>query len=306
MQTDSESCRLAMVFNIQRFSLHDGEGIRTLVFFKGCPLRCEWCANPEGQNFETELFFDNRKCIGCRSCMAAARKGELEWDDGIRIRRENVRRPERLVQACPSEALTAAGEEKTIETILAAAERDRVFYRDSGGITLSGGEPFAQPRLAKGLAAEAKRRDMGTAVETCLGVPWRNVEPSLPFLDRVYADVKHVNTEKYAAATGGDLALPSENIRRLAKSGIPTTARTPVVPGFNDSPEELDAIAGFVAGTGIGELRLMPYHTYGEEKYRLLGRIPPLAGTPASRPEDLTESAEDLAQRFGLRVGIGG
>ena len=252
------------------------------------------------------MFFDNRKCIGCRSCLAAAREGELEWDGGLRIRRENLRHPERLARICPSEALAVAGEEKTIEAVLDTAERDRVFYRGSGGITLSGGEPFAQPRWAKGLAAEAKRRGMGTAVETCLAIPWRNVEPSLPFLDMAYADVKHVDAEKYAVATGGDLVLPSENIRRLAESGVPTTARTPVVPGFNDTPEELAAIAGFVAGIGIEELRLMPYHNYGEGKYRLLGRVPPMAGTPASRPADLAETAESLAKLFALRVGVGG
>lgn len=296
-----------MIFDIQRFSLHDGEGVRTVVFFKGCPLRCAWCSNPESQAGGAELFFNPDKCIGCRDCLQAASGNELTWDNGPRIRRDGSLRAGCFAGVCPAEALTVAGEDKSVAAIMAAVEKDRVFYRGKGGITLSGGEPFAQSGLAKTVLAEAKRRGLTTAVETCLAVPWKNIEPALPFLDHVYADVKHVDADKYRAGTGGDVSLSMDNLRRLSAAGIQLAARVPVIPGFNDSPGDLEAIATFIAGLGsISVMHLMPYHNYGEGKYRLLDRDYPLAGIRSTPPEALAATAASLAQRFGLTVRIGG
>lgn len=293
-----------MIFNIQRFSLHDGDGVRTVVFFKGCPLRCAWCSNPESQSFRAELFFDASKCIGCRDCAGAAADREIAWDNGPRIDRAAIADASRYAGVCPTEALTVEGEDWTAEAIAAEAIKDKVFYRGRGGLTLSGGEPFAQPDLAAGVLAAAKRENLATGAETCLAVPWTNVEKSLPHLDAVYADVKHVDGEKYGLHTGGDIALPLANLERLAESGIPVSARVPVIPGFNGGLSELEAIAAHVAGLGIRALHLMPYHSFGEGKYRLLGREYALAGLPSTPPERLEPAAEALRRLFGLEVRI--
>ncbi len=296
-----------MIFDIQRFSLHDGEGVRTVVFFKGCPLRCAWCSNPESQSAAPELLFDARKCIGCRDCLRAAANGEIEWRDGPRVRRDRQITAHHFIRACPSEALTVAGREKSVAAILDEAEKDRVFYVRRGGITLSGGEPFAQPAMAMDLAREAKWRGLDTVAETCLAVPWRHIEPSLPFLDAVYADVKHTDPAKYQAGTGGALSLPRENLRRLAASGVKVTARIPVIPDFNSLPEELDVIVAFVAGLGsIRTAHLIPYHNFGEGKYGLLDRKYPMAGIRSLAPEDLAETAAAMTKKYGLEVRCGG
>ena len=182
-----------------------------------------------------------------------------------------------------------------------------MFYRGRGGITLSGGEPFAQPELAAELAAEARRRGLTVAAETCLAVPWRAIEVCLPHLDAVFADVKHADPGKYRAGTGGDPELCRDNLRRLAASGVPVAARVPVVPGFNDDFRDLAAVAELVAGLGVVKtLRLMPYHNYGLAKYRLLGRDYQFGGVPPLAPESLAGTASRLAAEYGLEVGIGG
>lgn len=295
-----------MIFNIQRFSLHDGAGIRTLVFFKGCPLRCSWCSNPESQAFTPEFFFDAAKCIGCRDCADNSAAGEVAWTGAPAIDRSARFDAGRFRRLCPAEALTVAGEEKSVDAILAEVDKDRLFYRGGGGLTLSGGEPFAQPEFAAELLAGAKRRGLATAAETCLAVRWNAIEPSLPFLDAVYADVKHVDPAAFRRATGGDLDLVTENLRRLARHGPPLAARVPVIPGFNADAEVLDAIAAFVASLGsVKTLHLMPFHSFGEGKYALLGRRYHHAGTPSMRPEELTEVAEAL-RRHGMEIRIGG
>ncbi len=271
-----------MIFNIQRFSLHDGDGVRTVVFLKGCPLRCAWCSNPESQAFGPETMFDPDKCIGCGDCRQAD-------------------------YLCPAEARTLAGEEKTVDAIMAEVEKDKVFYKESGGVTLSGGEPFSQPELAAELFARAKASGLSTGVETCLAVPWRNIEPSLPHLDSVYADVKHADAAKYREWTGGDLGQALDNLSRLATSGVPVSARVPVIPGFNESDGELHAIAAHVADLGgVARLHLLPFHNRGQEKYRLMGRAYRFAGIPSGKPEALAETADRLRAAFPLEILIGG
>lgn len=295
-----------MIFNIQRFSLHDGDGIRTLIFFKGCPLACAWCSNPESQSFQPEFLLDREKCIGCRDCAAAAVGGEVDWDNGPRLDRDRPFAPELFRRLCPAEALTVAGEERDVDAIVREALKDRLFYRNGGGITLSGGEPFAQPDFARRLLAAAKDAGLATGVETCLAVGWPAIEPCLPHLDFVYADVKHVDPDKYRAATGGDPSVAHDNLRRLARSGTPWSARIPVIPGFNSDGDELDAIAAFVASLGSAKaLHLIPFHPFGEGKYRLLDREYAFSGVPATLPEDLAAAAQRLA-RHGLTVHIGG
>lgn len=271
-----------MIFAIQRFSLHDGDGIRTVVFFKGCPLRCAWCSNPESQAFGPEVMFDPGKCIQCGDCRQTA-------------------------FPCPAEARSIAGEDKGVDAILAEVTKDRLFYKDTGGLTLSGGEPFSQPDAAAELLAGTKAAGLSTGVETCLAVPWRNIEPSLRHLDSVYADVKHTDADKYREWTGGDLRQALDNLARLAGCGVPVSARVPVIPGFNDTAADLESIAGHVAGLRtIAKLHLLPFHNLGQEKYRLLNREYRFSSVPSTKPDTLLETADHLRAAYPLEILIGG
>ncbi len=349
-----------MIFNIQRFSTHDGPGIRTVVFLKGCPLHCPWCENPEGQAYREELFYDERLCIGCLDCLAVSRRGEIALacstpgDDGSgparagrpagwplsspgdrsaqdgsvedrgresgRPSADPVRRPlfhrarvkaaGRYRAVCPANALTVVGEERSVEEIVAEVEKDRPFYGASGGVTLSGGEPFAQPRFLLELARELCRRRIDVAIETSLQVPWRVIEPALPFLSLVLADLKHVDAARYHDATGGDLSEVLANFAHLQAAKVAVVVRVPVIPGFND--RELAAIIRHAALLRkVRELHLLPYHDLGRGKLELLGRDDPmgdLRGTdelsPCS-PEGLAPFVK-VAQAEGLTCIIGG
>ncbi len=296
-----------MIFNIQRFSTHDGAGIRTIIFFKGCSLRCPWCENPESQSFAQELAWDERKCIGCLECTHAAADGEMAVEGGRPVfHREKIRDPGKFREVCPSGALTVLGEEKSIPDIIREVEKDLPFYnRSGGGVTISGGEPYDQPvfllRVVRALAAIGLK----PAVETALGVPWSVIEPSLPFVDSFLADVKHADAARLKAVTGGSLPRVVENLRALERSGAVVTVRVPVIPGFNDSLPEIAQIVDLAASlSNVRSIHFLPYHTLGMGKYRLLGREYPLgAGTG---PAGDMRAYLDLARARGLEAVTGG
>lgn len=315
-----------MIFNIQRFSTHDGPGIRTVVFLKGCPLRCPWCENPEGQSPRPELFYDSRLCVGCLECLSASRRGEVTVEDGFGGRhpaaggaarlvrpvfhRERITSAERFRQVCPAAALTVTGEERSVEGIADEAEKDRVFYGNTGGVTLSGGEPFAQPRFLLALVRELHRRAIDAVIETSLQAPWRAIEPVLPYLSLILADLKHVDPIKYHDATGGELSEVLANFGRLRAEGARVLVRVPVIPGFND--QDLAAIIHRAASLAtVRELHLLPYHKLGQGKLKLLGRDDPMATfgatgeAPALSEEGLAPFV-GIAESEGLKAVIGG
>ncbi|HUX12620.1 MAG TPA: glycyl-radical enzyme activating protein [Spirochaetia bacterium] len=302
-----------MIFNIQRFSTHDGPGIRTVVFFKGCPLHCPWCENPESQSIEPALMYDPGLCIGCLDCTTAASDGEVavgESDEAGRRRpvfhRARMGSLERFRRVCPTGALTVTGEQRSVAEIVAEVEKDLAFYGDDGGATLSGGEPFMQPGLVAAVARALGERGIGTAVETSLQAPWSAIEPALPHLSLFLADVKHADPAKYREATGGNLAVVRENFRRLASAGAHVIARVPVVPGFNDSAGEMDAILQFISSfSNIKEVHFLPYHTLGNGKYALLGMDLRMAAV-ASLPNETMEPYAEAARNIGLVAVIGG
>ena len=311
-----------MIFNIQRFSTHDGPGIRTVVFFKGCPLRCPWCENPESQSIEPALMYDPGLCIGCLDCVAAAEGGVAvgkvavgkvavgEPDETGRRRpvfhRARMGSLERFRQVCPTGALTVTGEQRSVAEIVAEVEKDLPFYGEGGGATLSGGEPFMQPGLVAAVARALGERGIDTAVETSLQAPWSAIEPALPYISLFLADVKHADPAKYREATGGNLAVVRENFRRLASAGAHVIARVPVVPGFNDSAEEMDGILQFISSlANIREVHFLPYHTLGNGKYALLGMDLKMAAV-ASLPNDKMEPYAEAARNIGLVAVIGG
>ncbi len=258
-----------MVFDIQRYSLHDGPGLRTNVFFKGCPLRCQWCANPESQNLQPELALFENNCIDCgqfdRSC-------PLYWAD--RPAEEIADTFNERVSICPTGAIHWIGERRTAGEIMQTVRRDMPFYGDGGGMTLTGGEPTMQPELAEALLRLGQSEGIATAMETCGHTPWRVFERLIPYLDTILFDIKHIDSDLHQTFTGMDNDLILSNLQRLAARNAPLTIRIPLIPGFNATPSAIRTIAEFVLSLNgsVKTIDLLPYHTLSRAKYKALGR----------------------------------
>jgi pyruvate formate lyase activating enzyme len=296
-----------VIFDIQRFSVHDGPGIRTLVFFKGCPLACLWCSNPESQHFGAELLFDPAKCVACGGCVGACPHRAVRREgDRVEYEREACVACGRCVDVCYAEARTMAGRQVTVAEVLAEVCKDAPFFaRSGGGVTLGGGEPLAQAEFALAILRECRAQDIHTAIETCGHVPWSASEAILPWTDLFLFDLKHLDTLKHRSHTGGDVSRIVSNLRQLAASGARVTVRVPVVPGFNDTLKDIRAIADHVASIGIRELHLLPYHRLGQNKYRLLGRNYNFMGSEKVAEARL-KALRAEAQAAGLHVQFGG
>ncbi len=294
------------VFDVQRFCLHDGPGIRTVVFFKGCPLRCRWCQNPESLRSEPEVAFFADRCAGCMRCAGACEHGAVR-PGRARVDRAACEACGACAAACPHEALRLVGREVEAEDLLAEVARDLPYFAATGGgVTLSGGEPLAQPRGAARLLAGCKERGLHTLVETCGAVRWRNLEQALPFVDRWYFDLKAATDPLHRELTGAGADRVLQNARRLVDSGADVAFRTPVVPGLNHGAEDLRALTRLLKELGHNSLRLLPYHRAGESK---IGRVdsdqPHLGLAPAAAEAALAETVGTL-EGLGLEVVVEG
>lgn len=267
------------IFNVQRYSVHDGPGIRTIVFLKGCPLRCKWCSNPESQRKEPEIAYHENKCIGgeCLLCQSVCKERAIFYPGIGSVRWEKNKCTEcgACTEVCPAEGFTMWGEMKSVKDVVDDVEKDMTFYaRSEGGMTLSGGEPLMQAEFAVALLQEAKKRCIHTAIETTLFADWETVKTVISLIDYVLLDIKCIDAEKHKAFTGVDNALILENFRRL-KETFPDKSvrvRTPVVPGFNDNDDDLLAIRHFVDEYPGTEYELLKYHRFGQSKYDFLAR----------------------------------
>ena len=241
-----------ILFDIQRFSVHDGPGIRTTVFMKGCPLRCRWCHNPEGLSSQIQLQFFEEKCIGCGTC-------------------QNQRFLENAA-VCPGEAITVCGKEWEDRDVLREVLKDRLYYGQDGGITFSGGECLMQWEFVASVLGMAKVEGLHTAVDTAGFVPRQALEATLPVCDLYLYDVKCLNSKQHQAYTGVPNAQILENLRWLDRQGKAIWIRIPVIPDFNNSESEMTAIAEFVSSlSSVQQVTLMPYHSLGASKYPTLG-----------------------------------
>lgn len=300
-----------MIFNIQRYSTHDGPGIRTVVFFKGCTLACRWCQNPESRSRSREVLFDARRCLsGCDCCASACPHGFQRSEGGVMsVNRAQLGKTDLdiLSECCPSEALWVCGRPFDIEAVMAEVLRDLPYYqRTGGGLTLSGGEPFQQPRAAAELLARSRAAGIHTAVESCLHVRWSFIEACLPNLDLLLADLKHVDAERFRVWTGGSVARVLDNFRRLAHAGVAMTLRVPLIPDFNADEASIRAIVDFAADeAGAKEIHFLPYHTLGMQKYAQLG-LPYLAPSKALDNPELLAFAEQYADARGLTAILRG
>lgn len=252
------------IFDIQRFSVHDGGGIRTIVFLKGCPLCCKWCCNPEGQHYDIE-----KMTLGGK---------------------------EKIV-----------GRDVTVGEIIDVIERDRVYYRRSGGgLTLSGGECLAQPDFAVALLKSAKERGIDTAIESTGFADFSVISRYLPYLDLYLMDIKHMNSAKHKEFTSQPNEKILENARKITNAGTRLIVRTPVIPTFNDTKEEIAAIAEFARSLrGVKEMHILPYHRIGMDKYKGLGREYSLTGIEPPSKEHMNELLE-VVESYGLKGQIGG
>jgi pyruvate formate lyase activating enzyme len=270
-----------VVFNIQRFSIHDGPGIRTTVFLKGCPLRCFWCHNPEGLHPKVDIQFTPSRCIGCGACVAACTQGAQELGALGRIYHHDLCTSCGVcVPECYAEALQFVGRTMSAEEVLAEVLLDQRFSAAcGGGVTLSGGEPMLQADFALDLLARFKAAGLHTAIETTTQTRWEHLEAALPLVDLFMVDIKHLDPVKHQAATGVSNHTILANITRLAATGKPIIFRIPVVPTVNATREEITAIAQFVrdlgatradGGAGLS-LELLPFHRLAGDKYASLG-----------------------------------
>jgi pyruvate formate lyase activating enzyme len=265
---------MGRIFDVQRFSIHDGPGIRTTVFFKGCPLRCRWCHNPEGISSEPELSFLAEKCIGCGQCVRVCERGAHRVVDGARVfEREKCVVCGACAQECHAQALELVGREVDAQSVIDEVLRDEPFYRTSGGgMTLSGGEPTLQVEFAEELLRRARQAGIHTCVETCGLCDYARLDRVRPLVDLFLFDYKETSPEKHKEFTGAPNERIVENLRRLDADGAPTRLRCPIIPGCNDRDDHFRGIAALAAAlTHLEGVELMPYHPLGESKVERFG-----------------------------------
>jgi pyruvate formate lyase activating enzyme len=266
------------VFDIQRFSIHDGPGIRTTVFLKGCSLQCFWCHNPEGIRRQPEIQFEPEKCIGCGECVQACDHNAQFLEDGQRFYdRAACTVCGQCVETCYAGGLTLVGASMHVDDVLAEVLQDNAFYRSSGGgVTFSGGEPVLQTDFMFEMLNACRANGLHTAIETAGCYRWERLERLLPHIDLVMMDLKHMDSAQHQAATGAPNNLILANARHLARTSVPLIFRVPVIPTVNDTPDAIRAIARFVQelstlrGTPI-PLELLQFHRLAENKYTSLG-----------------------------------
>jgi pyruvate formate lyase activating enzyme len=297
------------IFNIQRYSLHDGVGIRTLVFLKGCPLRCQWCSNPESQSPKPDLGFIAARCVGIEACGApcvpACPLGALRLDGGgkVVVDRDHCDACGKCVVPCGHDALKVVGREMTVAEVMKEIEKDRPFYRRSGGgVTIGGGEPLAQYRFTAALLAAAQDEYLHTAIETSGCVAWPHLAEVLRHVDVLYFDLKHMDPQHHEVLTGQANELILDNLRQVLSMKEPQDViiRIPLIPGCTDSLENISASSHFLAELGFVQVELVPYHGFGVPKYAQYGMVYPLADCQ-SVSEDEMRTLREIVRSAGLR-----
>ncbi len=297
-----------LIFDIRRFSVHDGPGLRTTVFFKGCPLRCLWCHNPESQHRRPERLFWADRCLACQSCVASCPQGAIRWD-GTRPIVDDTKcsLSGACVAACYAEARQIAGRRMTVAEVMSEIERDIPFYEGSrGGATFSGGEPLLQANFLLELLTACQASDIHTALDTSGFATCETLDRVRPFVDLFLYDIKLMDPHRHRKYTLTFNTRILDNLQRLARLGHNITVRVPIIPGINDDRENLQATGSFVAALGgSGRIDLLPYHAAAMSKYERLHRTYRLPWLETPSDERMAEIAH-LFEGYGLQVQVGG
>jgi glycyl-radical enzyme activating protein len=285
------------IFDIQRFSVQDGPGIRTTVFFKGCPLKCLWCSNPESQSPTPQLLYFETRCTHCYQCTDKCPSGAISkaGDGTLTLDRQACTACGTCVEECLAEARSISGRQATVEEVCLLVEKDMSYYRNSGGgVTVSGGEPTSQPESLVELLA--KCRDMGihTCLDTCGFAEWDILKEVIKHVDLVLMDNKHMKAETHKKLTGVSNELILENTARVAAQGVPTIIRIPLIPGLNDSDENMNQLGRFMKTCGLSRVDLLPYHRFSLSKYQALNKEYSLGELPSPDEAEVRRVASTL------------
>ncbi len=291
------------IFDIQRFSVHDGPGIRTTIFFKGCPLSCLWCSNPESQSPKPQVLYFTHLCKGCATCVQVCPQKAISVEnDALNYNREKCVNCGACADACLYEARILSGRQVSVEEICEVVSKDWRYYMQSGGgVTCGGGEALMQPDFLRALLT--RLRD-GLGYHTCLDTsgfaPWKVFETMLPHLDLVLLDIKHMDSAAHKKLTGVDNGPILNNARELGKRAFPVLIRVPLITGANDDEAHIHTLGKFLRENSLCDVELMPYHTYGLNKYRALGIEYPLS----ERPKPDADACKNILESYGLRVEV--
>ena len=294
-----------LIFSIQRYSIHDGPGIRTTVFFKGCPLRCRWCSNPESINTYPELIFRSSRCDGCGRCISVCLPSAISMGQGcIQLDRQKCNLCLKCLDVCYTEALEVTGRYYGLGEMFDECLKDEPFYHNSdGGVTLSGGEPLHQPSFAINLLKTCKEHGLHTTLDTSGYIKWDVLEQALSYTDLVLYDIKHMDPEAHRAGVGVPNELILDNLQRLSSRGKNRIwIRVPVVPGFNDSPENIEKTARMASGLSVEKVSLLTYHEWGKPKYEAIGREYTLTAIAPSKGK--MEELAEIVAKTGIEATI--
>ncbi len=301
--TDRPAVDKGWIFDIQRYSVHDGPGIRTTIFFKGCPLSCLWCSNPESQSPKAQILYFKQLCKGCGECIKACTRQAISIADGfLHFDREKCVSCGACAEACLYGARILSGRLMSVDEICEIVSRDwRIYMQSGGGVTCGGGEALMQPGFLHSLLMKL-HEELGynTCLDTSGYVSWQVFETLLPYLDLVLLDIKHMDPHAHRELTGTDNALILNNARELGKRTFPVLIRVPLIPNENDDSANFHALGNFLRVNCLKDVELMPYHTYGLNKYDALGKEYPLS----ERPVPDTGSCKETLESYGLSVRI--
>lgn len=300
---------MGTIFDIRRFAVNDGPGIRTTVFFKGCPLNCVWCHNPESQNLYPERIYHLNRCIQCGACIATCPQNGLTLENGrINANRDLCTACMTCQDTCFSEASEIIGQMLTVDEVMTEILKDAVFYEiSSGGVTFSGGEPTMQGEFLKALLMACKEAKIHVTLDTCGQVSWDYLEEISSYIDLFLYDIKSMDQAQHKTMTGVGLDLILSNLKKLNKLKKNIWIRTPIIPTYNDSDTNIQALGEFAKGlNNLKQLTLLPYHPIAKTKYENLGReylMDESVQTPSY--DDLKQIATQL-EKFSIPVVIGG